>query len=57
MTNKANPRVDEKAQLQVGGLQSGQMLRRNLCIQVTWFDTRILRQIVDHLLEQTNIHI
>lgn len=53
MTNEANSGVDEEAQLQVSGLQRGQMLRRDLCIQVSWFDARILSQIVDHLEGQT----
>ena len=53
MTYKANPCVDEEAQLQVGGLQRRQMLRGDFRIQVSWFDARILCQIVNHLEEQT----
>lgn len=49
VTHKANSRVDEETQLQVRRLECGQMLRRNLCIQVSRFDARILRQVIDHL--------
>lgn len=49
MADEANPCVDKEAQLQVRGLQRGQMFGRNLCIQVSWFDAGILCQIVDDL--------
>ena len=53
VTHEANARVDEEAQLQVGRLQGRQMLRGDLCIQVSWFDAGVLSQVVDHLQEHT----
>lgn len=54
MTHEANSCVDEEAQLQVGGLQGGQMFGGNLCIEVSGFDARVLCQVVDDLEEQTD---
>lgn len=51
MANKANACVDKESQLQICGLQSGQVLGGYLCIQVSWLDPRILGQVVNNLEE------
>lgn len=49
MTHKPNPRVNEEAQFQVSGLESGQVLGGDLGIKITRLDSRILSQVVNNL--------
>lgn len=52
VAHEADARVDEEAQLQVRGLERGQVLGGDLGVQVSRFDARVLGQVVHHLEEE-----
>ena len=49
VAHEAHAGVDEEPELQVRRLQRGQVLRGDLSVQVSGFDSRILSQVVHHL--------
>lgn len=49
MADKPDPRVNEEAQFQVSGLESGQVLGGDLSIKIARLDSRILSQVVNNL--------
>lgn len=53
VAHKLDTHIDEEAQLQVGGFESGEVLRGDLGIQVSRFDPRVLRQVIHHLWGQS----
>ena len=52
MPNKGDATLQEVEQLEIAGLECGEMLGAHGGIQITWTDTRELCQVIHHLKDQ-----